>query len=226
MSSLPLGPTSNVFCLPTVTPYQILNFLRTGMGPVFSKWLYHFTFPHQCISFYSSTFSSILVILCLLYFIYPNEHVVVYCDFYRDFPNTNDVDHLHIFMAICISSLENCLFISFAYFSTGFAFFATELYFSNILQIQIAYHIQDLQNFLPYRGTWVAQSVEHPTSALAMISRFVDSSPISGSTLSMEPAWDYLPPSLSAPLPLAHTCLLGLSLSLSLSLKLKKIKII
>ena len=40
-------------------------------------------------------------------------------------------------------------------------------------------------------GTWVAQSVKHPTSAQVMISRFVSSSPTSGSVLtawSLEPA--------------------------------------
>lgn len=77
--------------------------------------------------FYSSAFSSILVILCLLYFIYPNDCGVVY----QDFLDTIDVDHRHVFMAICVS-LENCLFISFDYLSIGFAFFAIELYFSNI----------------------------------------------------------------------------------------------
>ena len=42
-------------------------------------------------------------------------------------------------------------------------------------------------------GTWVAQSVEHPTSAQVMISWFVSSSPTSGSVLtaqSLEPAMD------------------------------------
>ena len=50
-------------------------------------------------------------------------------------------------------------------------------------------------------GAWVAQSVEHPTSARVMISRFVGSSPASGSVLtaqSLEPASDSVSPSLSA----------------------------
>ena len=50
-------------------------------------------------------------------------------------------------------------------------------------------------------GTWVAQSVEHPTSAQVMISRSVSSSPASGSVLttqSLEPASDPVSPSLSA----------------------------
>ena len=43
------------------------------------------------------------------------------------------------------------------------------------------------------RGAWVAQSVEHPTSAQVMISQSMSSSPASGSVLtaqSMEPALD------------------------------------
>ena len=65
-------------------------------------------------------------------------------------------------------------------------------------------------------GIWVAQSVEHLTSAQVMISQFVSSSPVSGSVLtaqSLEPASDSVSPSLSAP-PLLMLCL---SLSLSLS---------
>ena len=50
------------------------------------------------------------------------------------------------------------------------------------------------------RGAWVAQSVEHPTSAQVMISWFMRSSPRSGlCAVNVEPALDSLPPSLSAP---------------------------
>ena len=48
----------------------------------------------------------------------------------------------------------------------------------------------------------MAQSVERPTSAQVTISRSVGSSPASGSVLtarSLEPAWDSVSPSLSAP---------------------------
>ena len=68
----------------------------------------------------------------------------------------------------------------------------------------------------------MAQSVECPTSAHVMISRFVGSGPASGSVLtaqSLEPASDSVSPSLAAPLPLA----LCLSLSLSKINKLQKI---
>ena len=54
------------------------------------------------------------------------------------------------------------------------------------------------------RDTWVAQSVEHPTSAQVVISRFVGSSTASGSVLiaqSLEPVSDSVSP-LSAPPPL------------------------
>ena len=54
-------------------------------------------------------------------------------------------------------------------------------------------------------GAWVAQSVKRPTSAQVMISRFVGSSPASGSVLtarSLELASDSVSPSLSAPPPL------------------------
>ena len=66
------------------------------------------------------------------------------------------------------------------------------------------------------RGGWVAQSVKHPTSAQVMISRFVGSSPASGSGLtaqSLEPASDSVSPSLSALPPLV------ISLSLSKIIK-------
>ena len=75
-----------------------------------------------------------------------------------------------------------------------------------------------IQSFY-FRGAWVAQSVEGPTSAQVMISRFVGLSPVSGSVLtaqSLEPASGSVTPSL-CPSP-THT------LSLSLPLKNKKRK--
>ena len=60
-------------------------------------------------------------------------------------------------------------------------------------------------------GAWAAQVVKRQTSAQVMISRFVGSSPASGSLLSaqsLEPASDAVSPSLSAP------PLLAVSLSL------------
>ena len=55
-----------------------------------------------------------------------------------------------------------------------------------------------------FRGAWVAQSVERPTSAQVMISRSGSSSPVWGSVLtaqSLEPASDSASPSLSDPPP-------------------------
>ena len=60
-----------------------------------------------------------------------------------------------------------------------------------------------------FRGAWVAQSVERPTSAQVTISRSVSSSPESGSGLmaqSLEPASSSVSPSLSTP-PLLVFCL-------------------
>ena len=60
-----------------------------------------------------------------------------------------------------------------------------------------------------FRGAWVAQSVERPTSAQVMISQSVSSSPALGSVLmaqSLEPASHSVSPSLSAP-PLLMLCL-------------------
>ena len=51
-----------------------------------------------------------------------------------------------------------------------------------------------------FRGAWAAQSVERPTSAPVMISRFLSSSPELGSVLtaqSLEPALDSVSPFLS-----------------------------
>ena len=60
------------------------------------------------------------------------------------------------------------------------------------------------------RGTWVAQLVERPTSAQVMISRFVGSSPASGSVL-MAQSWSLL---LILCLPLSLHLLSSCSLSL------------
>ena len=51
-------------------------------------------------------------------------------------------------------------------------------------------------------GAWVASWVKRPTSAQAMISRFVSSSPVSGpvlTTQNLEPLLDSVSPSFSAP---------------------------
>ena len=73
-----------------------------------------------------------------------------------------------------------------------------------------------LQEFLSWKGAWVAQLVKHPTLAQDMISGFLGLSPTLGSVLtaqSLEPASDSVSPSFSALSPLA--------LCLSLPLKNK-----
>ena len=65
-------------------------------------------------------------------------------------------------------------------------------------------HQYILLKICDYWGAWVAQSVKRPTSAQVMISRFVSSSPASGSVLtaqSLEPVSDSVSPSLSDPPP-------------------------
>ena len=64
--------------------------------------------------------------------------------------------------------------------------------------------------------TWVAQSVKHLTSARVMMWQFLSLSPESGSVLtaeSLEPASDYVSPSLSTPPPLVLCLCPSLSLS-------------
>ena len=64
------------------------------------------------------------------------------------------------------------------------------------------------RNIQEHGGSWVAQSVERPTSAQVMISRFVGLSPASGSVLtaqSLEPASDSV--SLLSALPPLMLCL-------------------
>ena len=65
-----------------------------------------------------------------------------------------------------------------------------------------------LNVLLILRGAWAAQSVEHPTSTQVMISRFLGSSPASGSeptAWSRQPVSDSVSPSLSTP-PLLVLC--------------------
>ena len=62
-------------------------------------------------------------------------------------------------------------------------------------------------NYSVFKGAWVGQSVKCPTLAQVMISRFVGSSPLSGSVLtaqSLELASDSASPPLSASLSLKN----------------------
>ena len=86
----------------------------------------------------------------------------------------------------------------------------------NVISGQTLVHLALVRSFdlelcliLEHRGAWVAQSVKGLTSAQVMLSRFVSSSPMSGSVLtaqSLEPASDSVSPPLSAP-PLLMLCL-------------------
>ena len=69
-----------------------------------------------------------------------------------------------------------------------------------------------LKKYVKKRGAWVAQSLKCLTSAQVMISRFMSSSPASGSVLT---AWSlhrilYLPLSLPLPDSRAHSLFLSL----------------
>ena len=70
----------------------------------------------------------------------------------------------------------------------------------------------DILNLVYSRGTWVAQSVGRPTSAQALVSHSVSSSPTSGSVptaQSLKPTWD----SVSPPLCPSYAHALSLSVS-------------
>ena len=61
-----------------------------------------------------------------------------------------------------------------------------ELKYHKQYKIVLAGVLNQLMLSLQGRGAWVAQSVERPTSAPVMISRFVSSSPASGPGLTAQ----------------------------------------
>ena len=67
------------------------------------------------------------------------------------------------------------------------------------------HHFGCLLRLQIFRGAWVAQSVERLTSAQVMISQLIVPAPSQTvlTAQSLEPASDYVSPSLSAPNPLA-----------------------
>ena len=69
--------------------------------------------------------------------------------------------------------------------------------------VTLIYSYEKMYYIVHLRGSWVAQSVRHLTSAQVMISRFVSSSPVSGSKLTVRSLLGILSPSLSAPTLLA-----------------------
>ena len=81
-------------------------------------------------------------------------------------------------------------------------------------------HMPNPKQFLFFKtiqGTWVAQSVKHLTSVQVMISRFMSSSPVSGSVLTVQSLLGILFHSLSAPLLFLYAHMLARSLSLKIS---------
>ena len=59
------------------------------------------------------------------------------------------------------------------------------LYFPPVKAVLLLPHVRD-KKMEAYRGTWVAQLIKHLTSAQAMISQSVSSSPTSGSVLTAQ----------------------------------------
>ena len=85
-------------------------------------------------------------------------------------------------------------------------------FFYTAENLSVTPNFNKMLKFMQSWGAWVVLLVKHPTSAQVTISRFVGSSPASGSVLTaqnLEPASGSVSPSLSAPPPL----MLCLSLS-------------
>ena len=82
----------------------------------FSKWLYHFIFPPVAFKCYScSTSWTTPDMVHLFNFSHSEEfRIISYCGFVFHFLiMTNDVEYLFMYLlAICISTLVKCLFIS------------------------------------------------------------------------------------------------------------------
>ena len=89
-----------------------------GTARLFLKWLYHFTFPQQCLKVPISLHLN--QHLWFSFFVKWYFVVVLTCVFLIP----NDAEHLFLcLLVICISSLEKCLFKSFAYFWIGLFIF-------------------------------------------------------------------------------------------------------
>ena len=128
---------------------HIVNILK-NCQTVSQKWLFHFTIlleVHEDYGFFTSL--SILITLFLFYFSHPSSmkwyHTV---GFICIFLVTTDNEHFFMYLlANYVSSLEKCLFESFAQFLISLLFFLllncqSSLY---IFCIQTSYEIFDLK---------------------------------------------------------------------------------
>ena len=78
------------------------------------------------------------------------------------------------------------------------------------------------KNWLAWAPGWLSWlSVQLLVLAQVMISRFMSSSPVSGSLLSVQSPLCILCPLLSLPLPCSHMCSLSLSLKKEINIKKK-----
>lgn len=111
-----------------------LTFLRTCQ--TFSKWLHHFTISLAVPE--DPSFSASSPRLVPVYLLYGCE-AVSHCD--SDLHVPNDIKQLFMWLvAICVSSLEDCLFKSSAHFSFGiFVFYCWVVRVPYMLWIQMSY---------------------------------------------------------------------------------------
>ena len=85
--------------------------------------------------------------------------------------------------------------------------------------ISLYSHVRKTRNCMKRQSAWVAQLVGYPTLGFGSGHELgvVRSSPVLGSMLHIESAWDCLSPSVLPPLTRTCVCVCSLSLSLSLS---------